>query len=377
MLPGPSAGGAVRRPGARRQPRQGGLAVPRPSRRLAGATAPRRTWADRARHQGRRGPVPGDVADLLPGRRRAAGAGRAARLRPAARRGDRRPPGRRGARRGRGGGRLRRPDAGRRRACGGRAGGRAVAAPAATSCPTSSAPPTTAGATWGRSSWPSGPAGAATGRRADPPGHLHPGADDERGRRLGHPLGWRPAALPSAPLSVPQPRGRALGRAGRCPRATPWSTGRSTYEDLEPYYDRVEYLVGVAGDARRQPVRPAERTDYPMPPLRPTGQGRACSARRPRDWACTPTRRRWRQQRALQRLPRHQLPPLERRVRLLRRRPLVPRADLGAAGPGHRQLRPAHHCRVLRRADRPRRACRRRGVRRPARRAADSSGPAP
>jgi gluconate 2-dehydrogenase alpha chain len=45
-----------------------------------------------------------------------------------------------------------------------------------------------------------------------------------------------------------------------------------TYEELEPYYTRVEYLVGVAGDAARNPFVPRSRP-LPMPPLRPFRTG--------------------------------------------------------------------------------------------------------
>jgi gluconate 2-dehydrogenase alpha chain len=40
-----------------------------------------------------------------------------------------------------------------------------------------------------------------------------------------------------------------------------------TYEELEPYYDAVENLVGVAGDAAANPLLP-DRRPFPMPPLR-------------------------------------------------------------------------------------------------------------
>ena len=55
---------------------------------------------------------------------------------------------------------------------------------------------------------------AAQRTRADPRGDVHPRAHDERRRRLGHPLGWRLAPLPSAPLQVPELCARAVGRAG-------------------------------------------------------------------------------------------------------------------------------------------------------------------
>jgi gluconate 2-dehydrogenase alpha chain len=44
-----------------------------------------------------------------------------------------------------------------------------------------------------------------------------------------------------------------------------WPIG---YDDLEPYYTRVEYMVGVAGDADRNPFVPRSRP-LPLPPTRP------------------------------------------------------------------------------------------------------------
>jgi gluconate 2-dehydrogenase alpha chain len=43
-----------------------------------------------------------------------------------------------------------------------------------------------------------------------------------------------------------------------------WPVG---YEDLEPYYTKVEYLVGVAGDGAANPFVPRSKP-YPLPPLR-------------------------------------------------------------------------------------------------------------
>jgi gluconate 2-dehydrogenase alpha chain len=41
-----------------------------------------------------------------------------------------------------------------------------------------------------------------------------------------------------------------------------------SYEELEPYFERVERLVGVAGDADQNPFVPRS-APYPLPPLRP------------------------------------------------------------------------------------------------------------
>ena len=46
-----------------------------------------------------------------------------------------------------------------------------------------------------------------------------------------------------------------------------WPLG---YDDLEPYYDQVEYLIGVAGQGGANPFEAPRKRDYPMPPLRRT-----------------------------------------------------------------------------------------------------------
>jgi gluconate 2-dehydrogenase alpha chain len=57
-----------------------------------------------------------------------------------------------------------------------------------------------------------------------------------------------------------------------------------TYDDLEPYYDRVEYLIGVSGKAgnlkgKRDPrgnvLEGPRAREYPMPPLRRSGYNEA------------------------------------------------------------------------------------------------------
>lgn len=52
-------------------------------------------------------------------------------------------------------------------------------------------------------------------------------------------------------------------------RGLDWPIG---YEDLRPYYDRVQKEVGVSGDAGAEIWRPAGEP-YPMPPLEPLKQG--------------------------------------------------------------------------------------------------------
>ena len=40
-----------------------------------------------------------------------------------------------------------------------------------------------------------------------------------------------------------------------------------SYDDLAPYYDRVEQLVGVSGDTSRNPFEPPRSGPFPMPPV--------------------------------------------------------------------------------------------------------------
>jgi gluconate 2-dehydrogenase alpha chain len=42
-----------------------------------------------------------------------------------------------------------------------------------------------------------------------------------------------------------------------------------TYQELEPYYDNVEYLIGVSGKAGANPFEGPRSRDFPMPALRP------------------------------------------------------------------------------------------------------------
>jgi choline dehydrogenase-like flavoprotein len=47
-----------------------------------------------------------------------------------------------------------------------------------------------------------------------------------------------------------------------------------SYDDLEPYYDKAEYEIGVSGDVEPNPFKGPRRRPLPMPPLNP----------RPREW---------------------------------------------------------------------------------------------
>jgi len=78
--------------------------------------------------------------------------------------------------------------------------------------------------------------------------------------------------------------GAALHHYGTWPRLHPadfsmhadhgrgfdWPLG---YDDLRPFYDRIQREVGLSGDAAAEPWRPAG-DPYPMPPLDPLKQGR-------------------------------------------------------------------------------------------------------
>lgn len=44
-----------------------------------------------------------------------------------------------------------------------------------------------------------------------------------------------------------------------------------TYDDLEPYYDRVEYAIGVSGQGGANPFESPRARDFPLPPLRDMG----------------------------------------------------------------------------------------------------------
>lgn len=44
-----------------------------------------------------------------------------------------------------------------------------------------------------------------------------------------------------------------------------------SYNDLEPYYEKVEYAIGVSGAAGSNTFEAPRKKDYPLPPLRSTG----------------------------------------------------------------------------------------------------------
>jgi gluconate 2-dehydrogenase alpha chain len=77
-------------------------------------------------------------------------------------------------------------------------------------------------------------------------------------------------------------RSRTVARygAGALPPRTTLEDMPVTYEDLEPYYDRAEYAIGIAGKAGNlngvlhgegNILEASRRREYPMPPLRYSG----------------------------------------------------------------------------------------------------------
>ncbi|MGC4193188.1 MAG: GMC family oxidoreductase [Thermomicrobiales bacterium] len=49
-----------------------------------------------------------------------------------------------------------------------------------------------------------------------------------------------------------------------------WPIG---YDDLEPYYEKVEQLIGISGEAGANPFESPRKSDYPLPGLRRSGLG--------------------------------------------------------------------------------------------------------
>ena len=46
-----------------------------------------------------------------------------------------------------------------------------------------------------------------------------------------------------------------------------------TYEEMEPYYEKAEQLVGISGNGGTNPFESPRKNDYPVPALRRTGFG--------------------------------------------------------------------------------------------------------
>ena len=352
----PPAGGALRRPCARRQPRQAGLEAPGPSGDLARKL--RRGEPLRGtRDQGRQDPV-ARRRGLLP-RRRPERTRRYPRLRSPER--CRAPEWTGGRRSGGDGGYGQRggPRPGSRGLARGGLGSRAVAHQARLLAGRAGVRLLLQGRDGAQV--PERDAPLATQRgRTDPGGHLLVGAHDERRGRLGHPLGRRAQALPSPPLSLPHPRAREL-RRGRV-------AGRAHFDRLARILRRAGALlhddrVPDRGRGQRgQPVRPAQQTLPPaatetLPHERDLLQGHEGDGFTPLPDAGR------REQRAIQRVPGDHLLRLERRFWSFQRRAVAPRPDLGPRGACDRQPRTANPLQGRPRPHRLGRARQRRRVR--------------
>ncbi len=110
-----------------------------------------------------------------------------------------------------------------------------------------------------------------------PRGSLHPMMNGVGGTSLHYwAQSWR---LPQWDFAVVSETTRRYG-ASRLPAGTTVEDWPFGLEELEPYYDHVEYAIGVSGqagnvggvmDERGSPFEGARRRPYPMPPLRWTG----------------------------------------------------------------------------------------------------------
>jgi choline dehydrogenase-like flavoprotein len=79
-----------------------------------------------------------------------------------------------------------------------------------------------------------------------------------------------------------------------------WPIG---YDELEPYYTKVEWEVGVSGLAYASPFDPPRTKGYPMPPL-PVKSSGVLLERGARKLGCMPFRLRWPSRRNLSRIGR-------------------------------------------------------------------------
>jgi gluconate 2-dehydrogenase alpha chain len=57
------------------------------------------------------------------------------------------------------------------------------------------------------------------------------------------------------------------------PKGTAIADWPITYDELEPYYENVEYLIGISGQGGSNPFESPRKKDYPLPPLRRSGLG--------------------------------------------------------------------------------------------------------
>ena len=134
-------------------------------------------------------------------------------------------------------------------------------------------------------------------RVADPPVRLV--SSGQRRRRRGGALERPDLALPAERLSCSAATDRALRRELHADDLTIQDWG-ITYEELEPFYDRFEYLCGISGKAGNlkgeiqpggNPFEGPRNRDYPTPPMQQT-YAPTCSPRRRASWAIIRSRTR-------------------------------------------------------------------------------------
>ena len=98
-------------------------------------------------------------------------------------------------------------------------------------------------------------------------------------QEAAHSTGVGPAGASERRISACGRRSCSASGKMRCRRTQPWSIGQLSYQDLEPYYDRVEWELGVSGQAGNiggelvpggNPFEAPRRRGYPMPPLHST-----------------------------------------------------------------------------------------------------------
>ncbi len=151
-----------------------------------------------------------------------------------------------------------------------------------------------------------------------------------------------------------------------------------TYADLEPYYTKAEWDLGVSGLAGASPFDPPRSKPYPLPPM-PVKSTACCSSKARASWAIIPSRLRWRSSRRPTRAAwpasiadgarasAASMAPSRARCRRWFRRPLRPgklrdQAAQLRAQDRYRRQRPGHRRDLLRRAqgreDAARQGCR-------------------
>ena len=109
-----------------------------------------------------------------------------------------------------------------------------------------------------------------------------------------------------------------------------------TYEELEPFYTKLEHLIGIAGDESNPFVKRSK--PLPLPPTRPFILGNKFTEDDQSCRAAPAPRARGLHDRILRRASRHRLQRLEQRPRFIPGRPLAPGPGAGAGRHRNREL---------------------------------------